>query len=115
MTRADTGFSISVTEGDDRVLVRLAGDLDENGSGLVALWLTPYVILTPGRPVVLDLTELTAVHHTGWETLADLVELAAYRRCSLELVADESGDGRPSHLDGFASLIPLPAGRRARG
>jgi anti-anti-sigma regulatory factor len=86
MTTAYTGFSISVTEGDNQVLVRLAGDLDENCSGLVALWLTPFVILTPGRPVVLDLTELTAVHRTGLETLADLVELAAYRHFSLEFV-----------------------------
>jgi hypothetical protein len=92
MTSAGTGFSISVTEDDWRVVVRLAGALDENGSSLVALWLTPFVVLTPGRPVVLDLTELTALHHTGLETLTDLAELAVHRHCALDFIMGHEGD-----------------------
>ncbi|MFG1643267.1 STAS domain-containing protein [Amycolatopsis sp. NPDC049252] len=104
MTPASTGFSISVTEDDDRVAVRLGGVLDENAGSLVALWLTPFVLLTPGRPVVLDLTELTALHHTGLAILTDLAELAACRHCALDFVAGHGDDRRPLRLDGLAGV-----------
>ncbi|WIX98558.1 STAS domain-containing protein [Amycolatopsis mongoliensis] len=105
MTAAGTGFTISFAEDDRRIVVRIAGVLDENGSSLVALWLTPHVLLTPERPVVLDLTELTALHHTGLATLADLAELAVHRHCPFELVAGDGDTTRPLRLAGVAGAL----------
>ncbi|WP_329060665.1 hypothetical protein [Amycolatopsis sp. NBC_01480] len=113
MTAARAGFSISVTEDDHQVAVRLAAPLDENGSSPVALCLTPFVLLTPGRPVVLGLTELTTLHDAGVETLAEWAELAAHRQCDLQFVTVDEDDLRPLPLAGSTSRRPRIAGARS--
>jgi ABC-type transporter Mla MlaB component len=117
--RRHAGFSLSVTEDDQRVVVRFGGVLDEESSSLIALWLTPTLLLSPDRPVVLDLTELTTLHRSGLDLLADLAELAGHRGCDLGFVMGAcDGRNRPLRLEGIpepqvAELVRVLSGSTA--
>lgn len=93
-------FGVSVEQDERQVAVRLDGVLDQEGSSLVALWLTPFVLLEVARPVLVDLTGLTCLHAEGLETLLDLIELAGYRRCPIRFVVGDPDHAASLHLEG---------------
>jgi hypothetical protein len=98
-------FGISVDCDAHRVTVELSGILDEDGAGLIALWLTPLVLFDRRRMVVIHIGLLAMISVEGLSTLIELVELAQLRRCDLRFVAGSAGRAVPLRLDGPARLI----------
>jgi ABC-type transporter Mla MlaB component len=93
-------FGISVDKDESHVAVDLSGTLDEEGACLVALWLTPLVLMERLRTIVIDIGLLTTITVDGLDTLAELIELAQHRQCALQIIAGCPGRAAPLRLDG---------------
>jgi ABC-type transporter Mla MlaB component len=98
-------FGISVDKDESHVAVDLCGTLDEEGAGLVALWLAPLVLLERLRTVVIDIGLVTTVTADGLDTLVELIELAQHRQCTLQIIAGGPGRAAPLRLDGPAGSV----------
>jgi anti-anti-sigma factor len=83
-------FGIDVDKDDQHVTIDLYGTLDLETASLVALWLTPVVLVESSRGVHIDITRVTSVTAEGLGVLIDLIELARHRQCDLRVVADRS-------------------------
>src|SRR3979409_984648 len=105
-------FCISVDKDDRHIAVGLRGTLDEEGAALVALWLTPLVVIERLRTRVLAVGLVTTITVEGLDTLVELIELAQHRQCDLQIIAGSPGRAAPLRLHGPAgSVLNVP--RRA--
>jgi anti-anti-sigma regulatory factor len=98
-------FCISVDKDDSHIAVGLCGTLDEEGAGLVAMWLTPLVVIEPRRTVVIDIGLVTTITVEGLDTLVELIELAQHRQCDLQIIAGSPGRAAPLRLHGPAGSV----------
>jgi anti-anti-sigma factor len=96
--RPDGHFGICVDKDDQHVTVDLSGTLDQETACLVALWLTPMVLVEPARTVNIDLTLVTSVTADGLGVLVDLIELAHHRHCDVQVIAGTDGHLYPLWL-----------------
>lgn len=104
--RNDLGkLTAHVGELDGIVVVSIAGELDmatvqEAGSALEDA-------ITPGKPVVIDMTGLTFFSSAGLTLLARLHEKRRQSPLDVHLVADQRVVILPMRLSGLHDLFPL--------
>jgi anti-anti-sigma factor len=98
-------FGISIDKDDSHVAVDLCGNLDDESAGLIALWLTPLVLIERLRTVVIHIGLITTMTVEGLDTFVELIELAQHRGCDLRVIAGSEGRAEPLRLVGPASSI----------
>jgi anti-sigma B factor antagonist len=100
-------MTVTRTERDGSVIVRMVGELDMTTVNLASTALDE--VAGPRRTVVIDLTEIRFFASAGLNLLLQLHKDAVQRQMDVRLATEQRAVLRPLALMGLADLFPIHA------